>query len=734
MGTRGNNGQRQFQLKMTGGRKQCNPYKLVLLVCCLLCAGALPAQKLTAYVNPFLGTAPLLDSAYIGYKPPQNWRVWAGLTYPGATLPNAMAQLSPITEFGSGAGYEYEDTVIYAFTHTNKGHWNLCHIPVLPVTGDIKADDFGSAFTHQNEKAKPGYYQVLLQRYGINAELTTTLRCGYHRYTYPSAQDKKLVLNLAVSNERVREWKLEQVGPNAFQGYQQTGEKVFFYATASQPIEKIESSGEGRKEIRLIRFGGSGKILELKIALSFVSTENARENLEKELKGKEFDQVRSDAAAVWESLLAKIRVKGGTERQKELFYSSLYRAFQWPALRSDCNGEFTGADRKVVKKGFRYYELPSLWDTYRNKLVLLAMLEPEVTADVISSMTDRGEKTGFMPTFFHGDHAAAFITGSYLRGIRNYDVKSAYKLLLRNATIEGGTRPFIKEYMEKGYISDPMVEHPHVETKAKAGVTKTLEYAYDDYALALLAKELGDSAGYRMLMKRTGNYKNMFDPSTGLMRGRLENGEWVKNFNPQYPYYEYMYREANAWQSSFFAPHDTKGLIGLYKNEKEFENKLDSLFSIPWNGNYIARNVSSFIGQYCHGNQPDHSFPHLYYFVGKQEKSQVLLNRIMERFYGMGEHGLALCGMDDAGEMSSWYVCCAMGLYPYSPADDEYLVSVPLFDRVDVQLDHGRTFSVLKNGSGTKIRQIVLDKRKINGYFVSHKELTEGKELIVNCE
>ncbi len=734
MGTRGNNGQRQFQLKMTGGRKQCNPYKLALLVCCLLFAGTLPAQKLTSYVNPFLGTAPLLDSAYIGYKPPQNWRVWAGLTYPGATLPNAMVQLSPITEFGSGAGYEYEDTVIYAFTHTNKGHWNLCHIPVLPVTGDIKADDFGSAFTHQQEKASPGYYQVLLQRYGINAELTTTLRCGYHRYTYPSAEDKKLVLNLAVSNERVREWKVEQVGPNAFQGYQQTGEKVFFYATASQPIKKIESRGEGRKEIRLIHFGGSGKILELKIALSFVSYENARENLEKELKGKEFGQVRDEAAAVWENLLAKIRVKGGTERQKELFYSSLYRAFQWPALRSDCNGEFTGADGKAVKKGFRYYELPSLWDTYRNKLVLLAMLEPEVTADVISSMIDRGEKTGFMPTFFHGDHAAAFITGSYLRGIRNYDVKSAYKLLLRNATIEGGTRPFIKEYMEKGYISDPMVEHPHVETKAKAGVTKTLEYAYDDYALAILAKELGDSAGYRMLMKRTGNYKNMFDPSAGLMRGRLENGEWVKNFNPQYPYYEYMYREANAWQSSFFAPHDTKGLIGLYKNEKEFENKLDSLFSIPWNGNYIARNVSSFIGQYCHGNQPDHSFPYLYYFVGKQEKSQALLNRIMERFYGMGEHGLALCGMDDAGEMSSWYVCCAMGLYPYSPADDDYLVSVPLFDRVDIQLDHGHSFSVLKSGSGTKIRQIALDKRKINGYFVSHKELTEGKELIISVE
>jgi putative alpha-1,2-mannosidase len=213
------------------------------------------------------------------------------------------------------------------------------------------------------------------------------------------------------------------------------------------------------------------------------------------------------------------------------------------------------------------------------------------------------------------------------------------------------------------------------------------------------------------------------------MRGRLENGEWVKNFNPQYPYYEYMYREANAWQSSFFAPHDTKGLISLYKSEKEFEDKLDSLFSIPWNGNYIARNVSSFIGQYCHGNQPDHSFPYLYYFIGKQEKSQVLLDSIMNCFYGMGESGLALCGMDDAGEMSSWYVFNAIGLYPYSPADDDYLVLVPLFDQVEVKLGDQKTFTVLKKNSGQKISQITLDHNKINGYFVSHKELTENKEL-----
>ena len=252
--------------------------------------------------------------------------------------------------------------------------------------------------------------------------------------------------------------------------------------------------------------------------------------------------------------------------------------------------------------------------------MLLELLSPQVATDVIRSLIDRGEITGFIPTFFHGDHAAPFIAGAYLRGLRGFDVNSAYHLLLRNATIEGGTRPFITEYNDKGYVSTPDIAKPVVETKAKAGVTKTLEYAYDDYAVALLAKELKDQTNYARLMARSHNYTNVFDAATGLMRGRLANGDWVKNFDPQFPYYEYMYREANAWESSFFAPHDTLGLIRLYKSTKEFEKQLDRLFTIPWNTNYIAMNINCFIGQYCQGNQPDHDFPYLYCFIGQQEK------------------------------------------------------------------------------------------------------------------
>jgi predicted alpha-1,2-mannosidase len=716
---------------------------IVAVVLFLAAAFSLKAEKpLTTYVNPFLGTAPLTDPADIGFTPP--WRVWAGLVFPGASLPNAMVQLTPITKFRSGAGYEYENNVIHAFAHTCKGHWNLCNLPILPATGDINPDDFGSTFNHTNESAHPGYYQVFLERYNINAELTSTLRCGYHKYTYKAGENKKLILNIAISNERVRDWNAEQDGDHALKGFQVAGETFYFYAITSQKIKNLEWLNKTNGEIAVVNFADSDNpVLEVKLGISLVSIENAKMNLKAELAGKSFKQVKDEASKTWETLLSKIQVTGGTERQKGLFYSCLYRSFLWPALRSDVNGDFLDESGKVVNKGFQYYTLPSLWDDYRNKLVLLGMLSPEVTVDVIKSLIDRGEKTGFMPTFFHGDHAAAFIAGSYLRGLRGYDVKSAYHLLLTNATVEarGGTRPYIQEYMDKGYISTPDIPDPKVGTQGKAGVTKTLEYAYDDYAVALLAKALNDQTNYDLMMKRSHNYTNCFDPSTGLMRGRLANGEWVKNFNPQYPYYEYMYREANAWESSFFAPQDTQGLISLYRSKDDFENHLDQLFTIPWNTNYIAANINCFIGQYCHGNQPDHSFPYLYYFIGKQEKSQAVLNTIMDRFYGMGEDGLALCGMDDCGEMSSWYVFNAIGIYPYSPADEDYIISVPLFDEVNVKLK-GKTFTILKKNAGNilkrnageKITNITYDKQNIDGYFVSYHELIKGKKLTVNTD
>lgn len=706
-----------------------NKFNLIIISLLLVATGCAQRQQIryTDYVNPFLGTATLWDSIDLGYKPTR--RTWGAEVFPGSSLPNAMVQVSPVTLFRSGSGYQYEDTVIYAFTHTNKGHWNLCHIPILPATGNFSADDYCSTYSHNNESAHPGYYQVFLQRYGINAEMTSTLRCAYHRFTFEEGKDKKLIVDLSTSNERIKDWQIAQEGKNVFTGFQENSEKMYFYAVSNQAIKNIDSIKGESKSLSIVNFENNKEPLDLKIGFSFVSIKNAKENLEKEIGNKDFAQIRNEATDTWENLLSKIKVSGGTEKQRRVFYSSLYRSFLWPALRSDVNGEFTDAKGEVVNKGFRYYTDPSFWDDYRNKLILLGMISPDVAADVINSITDKGEKTGFMPTFFHGDHASTFVTGSYLRGLREFDVNKAYHLILKNATVEGG-RPHLMEYIAKGYISEMDIKNPKIETVAKAAVTKTLEYTYDDYAVALLAKELGDEENYNMLMKRTGNYKNLFDPSTELMRGRLENGEWVTPFDPEFPYYEYLYREANAWQSSFFAPHDTKGLINLYKSKDDFEKKVDSLFTIPWGG-YEAHNLSGFIGQYCHGNQPDHSFPFLYYFVDKQEKSQVILDSCLNHFYGMGKHQLALAGMDDAGEMSSWYVFNAIGLYTYSPADPSYIISVPLFDKIEFTFGDGTQFSISKRNSGRKITDITYGGKKVNGYFISHSDLRKGKELVI---
>ncbi|PPK87127.1 putative alpha-1,2-mannosidase [Neolewinella xylanilytica] len=682
------------------------------------------------HVNPFIGTAPLTDPDFIGYTPPEGWRVWAGLTFPGSSLPNAMVQLSPITEYGSGAGYEYEDTEIIGFTHTNKGHWNLCNIPLLPVSNGATYP-FKSTFGKDGESAAPAFYGVTLDDYGVKVRLTSTLRAGFHEYTYANPDDRRVLFDLGRANNRVRDWQITETDGDRVEGVQDIGgDQIYFSARFSDPIRGITREAAGERDgYALVDLGPGNERVTVTVGLSFVSAENARANLAAEIGDRDFDTVRREGEAVWSELLSRVQVAGGTAKEQELFYSSLYRTFLWPALRSDGNGEFTDESGTVRRESFGYYTNPSLWDTYRNKLVLLAMLRPEVTGDVIQSMIVKGEESGFMPTFFHGDHAAPFVANAHAQGIDNFDLQRAYELLINNAYKEGGTRPHILEYIERGYISEPVVENPQVETVTKAGVSKTLEYAHDDYALATLAKALGDGAREKELRQRAGNYRNVFDPTSRFMRGRLEDGSWVTPFNPQFPYYEYMYREANGWQVSFYAPHDMEGLVELYGGDDIFEQKLDSLFTVPWNPQHIARNISSFIGQYCHGNQPDHEAPFAYYFVDKPEKSQAILDTIMRYYYGVGEAGLALSGMDDAGEMSAWYVFAAAGMYPLSPADNAYLLSLPIFDRVKWSLPGGKDFVLWRDSNSRQLESVELNGKPLENYFLPHRQLVGGGEL-----
>ena len=336
-----------------------------------------------------------------------------------------------------------------------------------------------------------------------------------------------------------------------------------------------------------------------------------------------------------------------------------------------------------------------------------------------------------MPTFFHGDHASTFVAGSYRRGLRGFDLNRAYQLILKNATVPGrGGRPYLDEYLKQGWIAEKDTTQVPYYDEYKAAVTKTLEYAYDDYATAQVAKILGDTKNYKLLMKHSQNYKNVFDPSTGFFRGRIADGSFIKEFDPYYPYFAYMYRESNAWNNLFFAPHDIPGIIRLYPNKKTIEKKLDKMFSEPWRG-YEVENLTGFIGNYCHGNQPGHSIPYMYYFVGRQDKAQCVLDSIMNHYYDMGEDRLALAGMDDAGEMSSWFVFNAMGLYTLSPADPEYIVTVPLFDRVKFTLNNSKTFTIRKQGKGNKIKRIEYGGKRLKGWFIQDAALQQGRELTI---
>lgn len=713
-------------------------FKTILCACASAICAVSCTEKTTDYVNPFLGTATLWNKEDLGYERTWETRTWGAETYPGAALPFSMVQLSPVTMYHSGSGYQYEDKQILGFAHSNKGHWNLLHLPFMPATGTFSPDDYASPFSHDRESARPGYYQVWLERYGINAEFTVTPHCGFHRYTFTKDGPMQLIIDIKNANNKVRAHEILQCGDNAFKGYQAAEGRMCFYAEADHDIESIEEVKGEEHSFFVVTFkdNKSGRTLDIRGGFSFVSEENAEENFASEIKGKSFEAVKEAADSTWEDLLSHVRVHGGTKRQKQLFYSCLYRTWLWPVLRSDVNGDYMNGMHEVARAESKNYTTPSLWDDYRNKLVMVEMICPEVAGDIISSITDRGSRLGYMPTFFHGDHASAFIAGAYLRGIRNFDVKATYEMLLRNAFVPGrGGRAYLDEYLEKGYVSEIDTTWVRFDVHGKAAATKTVEYAYDDYATALLARELGDTASYRILMEHSQNYKNVFDASTGFIRGRTADGNWVTPFDPYYPYFEFMYREANAWQSLFFAPHDPEGMIALYPDHQAVEDKLDSLFTEPWR-EYEVHNLTGFIGNYCHGNQPGHSIPYTYYFIDRQPKAQAVIDNLLENYYDMGEDRLAYSGMDDAGEMSTWYVFNAMGIYTYSPADPEYIVTIPLFKKIDVEMGDGSSFSIIRKGNGRqrKIKSVYCGDEKLSGWFVSHEQLRSGGTLTINVE
>ena len=696
-------------------------YIILLNMLCVLvgCSVAKKSNRLTDYVNPFIGTATLWDSTELGYKPTR--RAWGAEVYPGASLPNSMVQVTPVTMWRSGSGYQYEDTVIYAFVHTSKGHWNLCYVPFIGVSGEVEPKTYYSSYSHEHESASPGYYQVYLEKYDINAEVTSTLRCAYHKYTYKDGKNKKLLADLARSNEHVKDWKLEKRDNNVFIGYQKAGSTFYFYAVTNHKIRNIESLKDDETEVSVVNFLDNDDIaepLELKVGFSYVSVENAKENLESEMLAKSFSQVRTEAEESWEKLLSKIRVIGGTEEEKETFYSTFYRSFLWPILLSDANGEFVDANGNTVNKGFRYYSNPSFWDDYRNKLILLGMISPDVATDVIKSITDRGKIGGFMPTFFHGDHASTFVTGSYLRGIRDFDVQAAYEAMYKSATTPGKDnlmRPDIDDYIAKGYV--PLTE------QYDNSVSHALEYYIADYALSRFAQALGKKEDAKLFYDRSLGYKHYYSKEFGTLRPILPDGTFYSPFDPMEganfapsP----GFHEGNSWNYTFYVPHDVYGLAKLMGGKKPFIDKLQMVFDE---------------GLYDPANEPDIAYPYLFsYFKGEEWRTQKETQRLLDKYFTTKPDGIP--GNDDTGTMASWAIFNMIGFYPDCPGLPEYTLTTPVFDKVTIRLDpklYKDKELVIESKRAQPvtlyINKVLLNGKKFNKYRITHDELVHGQHI-----
>lgn len=718
-----------------------SPYVLMVLsLCTCLSAHAFARQSPTRYVDPFVGTG--------GH----------GHTFPGATLPFSMVQLSPDTRLSGWdgcSGYHYSDSFIYGFSHTHlsgTGALDYGDILLMPTAGEIHLNALGpdgqtsggyaSAFSHRNERARPGFYSVMLDDEGIFAELTTTDRVGLHRYTYPPDRQANIILDLT-HRDRVLDSGLKIVGDRRIEGFRRSrawaeDQVVYFVAEFSRPFTSfgIEREGTLRPGLR----DAAGKAIKaffsfaperggpvlVKVALSAVGVEGATKNLDAELNDWNFERVRLEADTVWARELKKIEVSGGSDAELKNFYTSLYHTMLAPNLFMDADGRFRGRDLKVHRAAdFTNYTVFSLWDTFRAAHPLYTLVEQRRTLDFIKTFLAQYEHGGRLPVWelaanetdtMIGYHAVSVIADAAVKGISGFDLERAFAAMKHDAEMKHFG---LAAYQTRGYISSE--DEPE-------SVSKTLEYAYDDWCIAQTARLLGRDDDYRRFITRAQFYKNLFDAETGFMRAK-RNGRWLAPFDPREV--NFNFTEANAWQYSFFVPHDIGGLVALSGGPAEFERKLDALFSAEstTTGREQA-DITGLIGQYAHGNEPSHHMAYLYNFVGRAWKTQRRVRQIMDEFYAPRPDGLI--GNEDCGQMSAWYVLSAAGFYPVTPAAPFYVIGTPLFREARFRLENGRTFTV--RARRRRPRDIYIQSATLNGRpysksYITHADIMRGGEL-----
>ncbi len=735
---------------------------LVLFGCTL--PVSLPAQQMPApaktplqYANGLVGTAPLDQQKLIGNAPPPGEQLYSGFTSPAAMLPHSSTQVGPINAnldlmypAGVRASYFYPNRSIFGFTTGASGG-----PVVMPVVGDwtVPPERSSSVYDKSREVSSPGYYSVYLDDFHTRAEMTATTWTGLLRFTFPQTDKANILLDL-------HDWggDIEIVNDHTVRGKVRDRD-ICFVAELSRPFSSFGTFKQhpstqpgwpiigfsevdpGAKTISghfagaYLRFATTeGEQILVKVATG-ASYDAAEARLQSEDPGWDFDRIRKRAEEAWAQKLNLIQVKGGTEKEKMLFYSCLYHSFDSPQLLARKGEQFLGEDGKVHTATFDRYNQVPLWDTGRNQVVLLTMLEPSVKVDILRSQVDIASETGYMGTSFHGDHADLMFLGDWLRGL-NFDWASAYPYLRRNATDPQGPRPWLAEYIRNGWISDFIPDRNPSPPYAggKAGVATTLEYSWDDYALALYAQKLGKQDDYEMFIKRAHNYRNVFDPSIGFMRGRTADGQWISPFDPREPYYNFMMKEASGWSTLWLVPHDVQGLIDLLGGRENFDAKLDRFFSTPYTAKGICRDCTGVIGQYVQGNQPDQQAAYYYDWGGQPWKTQKLTREILSLMYGSDESGYAFPGMDDQGSTSSWYVMSALGFYPVDPSSPDYIMGSPIFSEATIHMGNGHDFVIVaRNNSATNmyIQSATLNGKPWNKPWFSQSDIAEGAKLVL---
>lgn len=717
------------------------------------------APKLISYVNPFIGTGAVDKNSL------------AGSNFPGPTTPFGFVQLSPDTEDkpdDPASGYDYNNKTIVGFSHTHlsgTGVADLFDILFMPTTGEIRSvagdekkpgSGFRSAFSHKEESARPGYYQVKLQDYGINAELTATEHVGFHRYTFPAAKDAHVIIDLDHSLDKNRNYwsckiigaEIRVVNDHTIEGYRiLTGwaklRKVYFHAEFSQPIvSSVLFNGKKANENTNIVNGTSVKAalnfdtkpasqVLIKVALSPVSVENAKENMKAELSGWDFDKVVDQTAAKWEKELGKI-VVDGTPVQKEIFYTGIYHAYTQPNNMADVNGDYMAADMTIKNAADKkHYSTFSLWDTYRAAHPLYTLTQPERTADFVNSMLRQYENYGYLPIWqlwgeenycMIGNHAIPVIVDAALKGIKGFDLDKAYEAVKGSSTLNHPGSPFAT-WEKYQYIPED------VESQS---VSITLEMAYDDWCVAQFAKKLGKTADYEHFMKRSSFYENLYDKKTGFFRAKNKNGDWVSPFNPL----KYggnggnPYTEANAWQYFWYVPQNVPNLINIVGSNKLFTAKLDQFFTLKDLPGEVNGNASGFIGQYAHGNEPSHHVAYLYDYAGQPWKTQFYVAKILNELYNNSSSGYS--GNEDCGQMSSWYTFSSMGFYPVNPASGIYMLGSPIMKQASLKLGNGKVFEVSTKNAGAEspyIQSVKLNGKAYDKTYITQKDITKGGKM-----